>query len=75
MTTIDVQSSKKRHRKDRKDSDDRKRSDRDIGTGNGEEKRKKRKERKEERVGDIDGALSFSLALQRADWMRIQLYM
>jgi hypothetical protein len=61
-----VQSSKKKHKKDRK------RNDRDSGTGDlavteEEEKRKRRKERKEKKEGAIDGALSFSFALQRAD--------
>ncbi len=73
--TIDIQhlqSSKKKHKKDRKDSDDRKRNDRgidvcDLVVTKGERKKKKRKERKEEREGAIDGALCFSLDLQRAD--------
>jgi ATP-dependent RNA helicase DBP3 len=73
--TVDIeqlQSSKKKHKKDRKDSDDRKRNDRDLGVGDlvvteVEGKKKKRKERKEEREGATDGALSFSLVLQRAD--------
>jgi ATP-dependent RNA helicase DBP3 len=75
MTIVDIQqlqSSKKKHKKDRKDSDDRKRNDRDLGAGDlvvteVEGKKKKRKERKEEREGAIDGALSFSLVLQKAD--------
>jgi hypothetical protein len=65
--TIDIQhpqSSKKKHKKDRKDSDDRKRNDRGIDVGDlvvtkGERKKKKRKEKKEEREGAMDGALSF----------------
>lgn len=61
-----LQSSKKKHKKDIKDSDDRKRNDRDLGAGDlvvteVEGKKKKRKERKKEREGAIDGALSFSL--------------
>jgi ATP-dependent RNA helicase DBP3 len=71
--TVDIQqlqSSKMKHKKDKKDSDDRKRND--IGAGDlvvteVEGKKKKCKERKEEREGAIDGALSFSLVLQRAD--------
>jgi len=63
---IQLQSSKKKHKKDRKDSGDRKRNDRDLGAGDlvvteVEGKKKKRKERKKEREGAIDGALSFSL--------------
>jgi ATP-dependent RNA helicase DBP3 len=76
--TIDIdiqqpQSSKKKLKRDRKDSDDRKRNGRDLGTGDlvvaeVEGKKKKRKERRKEREeGAIDGALSFSLVLQRAD--------
>lgn len=73
--TIDVQqlqSSKKKHSKDRKDSDGQKPNDRDLCVGDlvvteVEGKKKKRKERKEEREGATDGALSFSLVLQRAD--------
>ena len=67
-----LQSSKKKHKKDRKDSDHRKRNDRDLGdlvVTEVEGKKKKRKERKKEREGAIDGALSFSLVLQRADSM------
>lgn len=68
---VELQSSKKKHKRDGKHSDDRKRNgDRDFGAGDlvlteGEVKKKKRKERKEEREGAIDGALSFSLVLQR----------
>ena len=69
--TQQLQSSKMKHKKDRKDSDDRKHNVRDLGAGEPvvtevEGKKKKRK-RKEEREGAIDGALSFSLVLQRAD--------
>ena len=59
--TIDVQlvqSSKKKHRKDRKGPDDQTRGDPSVVER--EEKRKKRKERKKERDGASDGALSFS---------------
>ena len=72
--TVDIQepqSSKKKHKKDRKDSDDRKHNDRDLSTGDlvvtEVEEKKKRKERKIERDGAIDGALSSSLVLQRAN--------
>jgi ATP-dependent RNA helicase DBP3 len=66
------QSSKKKLKMDRKDSDDRKRNDRDLGAGDlvvaeVEGKKKKRKERKKEREGAIDGALSFSFVFQGAD--------
>lgn len=72
IMVVELQSSKKKHKKDKKHSDDRKRNDRDVGAGDfvlteGEVKKKKRRERKEEREGAIDGALSFSLVLQRAD--------
>ena len=70
--TVDIQqpqSSKKKLKKDRKDSDDRRR---DHGAGDlvvteVEGKKKKRKERKKEREGAIDGALSFSFVFQGAD--------
>lgn len=64
--TIDVQlvqSSKKKHRKDRKGSDDQTRGGPSVTER--EEKRKKRKERKKERVGASDGALSFSFVFAR----------
>lgn len=71
ILTQQLQSSKKKHKKDRKDSDDRKHNDRDISGDlvltEGEGKKKKRKERKEEKEGAIDGALPFSLIFQRAD--------
>ena len=60
--TIDVQlaqSSKKKHRKDRKGSDDQTRGDPSVTER--EERRKKRKERKKEREGASDGALSSSI--------------
>jgi hypothetical protein len=72
--TIDIQqpqSSKKKLKKDRKDSDDRKCNDRDLGTGDPEVtevegKKKKRKERKKEREeGAIDGAHTHSRLLCR----------
>jgi hypothetical protein len=61
-----------KHKKDRKDSDDRKRNDTDLGAGDFvvtevEGKKKKRKEKKKEREGTIDGARSISLVLQGAD--------
>ena len=75
--TLELQSSKKKSKKDRKTSDDRKRKDRatDVSSQgdlaiDGEEQRerkRKRKEKKSEREGAIDGALSFLLTLQCVD--------
>lgn len=71
-----IQSSKKKSKKDKKSSKDRKRKDRDTNVSSkgdlvvdeGEETGRQRKKRKREREGAaIDGALSFSLALQSAD--------
>jgi hypothetical protein len=59
MTDIQLaQSSKKKHKRDRKDADDPSVIER-------EEKRKKRKERKREREGATDGARSFSFVFRR----------
>lgn len=68
--TLELQSSKKKSKKDRKTSDDRKRKDRatDVSSQgdlaiDGEQVRE-RKRKKSEREGAIDGAFSLLLTLQ-----------
>jgi hypothetical protein len=71
--TLELQSSKKKSKKDRKPSDDRKRKDRatDVSSQgdlaiDGEEVRE-RKRKKSEKEGAIDGAFSHLFALQCVD--------
>ena len=71
--TLELQSSGKKSKKDRKASDDRKRKERatDVSSQgdtaiDGEEVRE-RKRKKSEREGAIDGAFSLLLALQCVD--------